>query len=111
MPEDYPNFPSAAQVLRYLNNYADHFDLRKHIIFETEVTKVQPISDGSQWEVLLSNRKKPLIYKGVIICIGHDWDPNIPTYPGKSTLEQMHSRYVSNNWNKKRKTKQLSFLF
>lgn len=97
MPDDYPDFPSAAQVLKYLEDYADHFDLRKHIVFNTEVKKVQPILDGSQWEIQISDAKLPLIYKGVIICIGHDWNPNIPTYPGKPTLEQLHSRYVRTN--------------
>ena len=37
MPADYPDFPSARQMLEYLRSYADAFGLRPHIQFRTKV--------------------------------------------------------------------------
>ena len=45
MPADYPLFPSRDQVLAYLNAYADHFALRRHIRFGTGVDSVVPVAD------------------------------------------------------------------
>jgi len=95
MPSHYPDFPSAKQVLEYLKSYSAHFKLDQHIQFNTDVAKIHPILDGSKWEVILGSGEKR-IYKGVIICNGHDWDSYIPTYPGKPTLEIIHSRQYRN---------------
>lgn len=89
-PKEYPTFPSAAQVLQYLNDYADHFQLRQHIQFSSNVVRAVPLIDGSQWLVTLESGEKRR-YKGVIVCNGHDWEPNMPVYPGHPTLEIMHS--------------------
>lgn len=43
MPAGYPTFPGRAQMLRYLNDYVDHFGLREHIEFDTEVVEVRPL--------------------------------------------------------------------
>jgi len=37
MPADYPDFPSAAQMLAYLRDYTEHFGLRENIQFKTKV--------------------------------------------------------------------------
>lgn len=94
MPSHYPDFPSAEQVREYLINYAEHFKLMENIKFKTEVTRAHPILDGKQWTVTLSCGKT-IRYKGVIVCIGNNWNPNIPSYPGTPTLETIHSRNVS----------------
>src|SRR6185312_11039192 len=48
MPSDYPDFPSAEQMLAYLRSYAQHFDLRQRIQFNTRVVFCRPlkINDG-----------------------------------------------------------------
>ena len=57
MPRDYPDFPSRAQVLAYLEAFADRFDLRKNIRFDTEVTEVAPLDPSGLggWRVRLAN--------------------------------------------------------
>ena len=40
MPDSWPDYPHHTQVLAYLERYADHFGLREHIWFGTEVTRV-----------------------------------------------------------------------
>src|ERR1700704_1553331 len=102
MPAEFPDFPSAQQMLEYLNSYAEVFKLRPHIQFRTKVLmclpKNNPVAaisgsdkkDG-RWEVELADGEKR-IYKGVIVCNGHHWDKRFPTYPGRFTGEYIHSK-------------------
>jgi len=116
MPAEFPDFPSAQQMLEYLNSYAEVFKLRPHIQFRTKVlmclSKNDPvvclpkndpvatapgsdrIGDG-RWEVELANGEKR-IYKGVIVCNGHHWDKRFPNYAGKFTGEYIHSKDYRN---------------
>ena len=56
MPDSWPDYPHHSQVLAYLERYADHFGLREHIWFGTEVTRVAPTGDG-QWDVTISGAR------------------------------------------------------
>src|SRR5437870_5552097 len=47
MPRDYPTYPSRAQVVDYLENYAARFDIRP--VFNAEVSRV--VRDGVRWRV------------------------------------------------------------
>jgi len=90
MPADWPDFPSAAQMLDYLRAYADHFDLRRDISFNTRVTRVEPAAGGA-WRVELSpggSRE----YAGVVVANGHHWDKRWPSYPGTFLGEMIHSK-------------------
>lgn len=48
-PEDTPFYPSHEKIAGYLEAYADHFDLRRHIRFDTKVAAAEPI--GSKPEL------------------------------------------------------------
>ncbi len=48
-PDHHDDFPSAAQLVEYLNAYADRFNLRKHIRLSTEVISVRRMDQN--WEV------------------------------------------------------------
>ena len=39
MPGDYPDYPSWRQILDYIRAFADKYDLRKHIRFDTSVDR------------------------------------------------------------------------
>ncbi|RJQ73748.1 monooxygenase [Pseudonocardiaceae bacterium YIM PH 21723] len=93
MPAHYPTFPSAAQMLAYLNDYADHFRLRENITFNTEVTRVRPLDRTglAGWSVELSTGEVRE-YAGVMIANGHYFAPKIPSYPGEFTGRQIHSK-------------------
>src|SRR4051794_9453658 len=39
-PEELPDFPTRADMVDYLNAYADHFHVREHIRFATRVVEV-----------------------------------------------------------------------
>jgi cation diffusion facilitator CzcD-associated flavoprotein CzcO len=52
MPTAYPDFPHHTHIKEYFNNYVDHFGLRRHITFDTNVEHVRLHEDGV-WEVEL----------------------------------------------------------
>ena len=89
MPADYPDYPSWKQVLEYIRAFADKFDLRKHIRFDTSVTSASLVA-GEQWDVHLSTGEVRR-YDGVIAAVGHDWDPLLPEYPGTFEGKAYHS--------------------
>lgn len=97
MPADYPDFPSRTQILNYLRAYAEHFGLREHIRFNTEVSRVRPLNrDGMDgWSVELANGEKK-IYRGVVVANGHHWDKRHPNYPGTFTGKTLHSKDYKN---------------
>ncbi len=94
MPEEFPDFPSAQQMLEYLKSYAEAFKLRQHIQFRTKVVMCLPLPEG-RWQVELASGEKR-IYKGVIVCSGHHWDKRFPNYAGKFTGEYIHSKDYKN---------------
>jgi cation diffusion facilitator CzcD-associated flavoprotein CzcO len=86
MPDSWPDYPHHSQVLAYLERYADHFGLREHIWFGTEVTKVIPTEDG-RWDVTISGARgggsdRTQRYAAVIVANGHNWSPKLPSYEG-----------------------------
>ena len=93
MPDSYPDFPSAKQIVGYFNDYVDHFKLREHIQFETKIVSCEPIDHGNQWKITFLNQKDnstySKIYKGIIVANGHHWDMvwemqnNLPADQGK----------------------------
>lgn len=66
MPNYYPDFPSAQQMLDYLNSFADRFDLRRNIELNCAVVDVRPI-ENNLWQVTFKSGEKR-IYKGVLLC-------------------------------------------
>jgi hypothetical protein len=94
MPADWPDFPSAKQMLTYLRGYADHWGLRRDLQLSTRVTWVEPAPVAGEWLVTIerggaSERRH---YGGVIVCNGHHWDPRWPKYPGARTGAMIHAK-------------------
>lgn len=86
VPADWPDFPSHAQLCQYFRDYVDHFDLRRQITFNTEVTRASRRPRGG-WDVTLSTGETRS-YDVLFVCNGHHWDPNVPEYPG--TFDRPH---------------------
>ncbi|XP_043933288.1 flavin-containing monooxygenase FMO GS-OX-like 4 [Protopterus annectens] len=100
---DLPSFVGHSDVKEYLESYADHFKIRKHIQFHTKVELVRPTvsEDGRNkciWEVTVSNliNKSTMteIFDAVLVCSGHYSKPYIPHIPGieKFKGQVMHSQ-------------------
>lgn len=85
----YPNntisYPPHSAVLNYLNSYADHFNLRKHIKFSHLIIRVQPI-ENNKWEIIVKNlaenKYETRIFDAVFIANGHNFKTFIPKIPG-----------------------------
>jgi len=90
MPKDYPDFPSAAQMLSYLESFAEHYDLPSNIELEREVSLVNPITNNL-WSVKFANGEQR-IYKGIIMCNGHHWHQRFPKFSGSFDGEIIHSK-------------------
>lgn len=95
MPEEFPNFPHHTQVLAYFEQYADHFDLRRHVTCRTQVRRVVPLTNGG-YDVTMtfldSGESRTQQYRAVLVCNGHHWNPNMPEFPGTFDGETLHSR-------------------
>jgi cation diffusion facilitator CzcD-associated flavoprotein CzcO len=89
MPAGYPDYPNWKQIRDYIRAFADEYDLRTHIRFNTAVVRAQPV--GAQWDVELSTGEV-LRYDGVIAGVGHEWDPVVPQYPGTFDGAAYHTR-------------------
>ncbi|MFM7597510.1 MAG: flavin-containing monooxygenase [Actinomycetota bacterium] len=95
MPAHWPLFPHRDQMLEYFHLYADTFDLKRHITFNTSVDTVEPLpTDGpvgsAGWSVTTSDGVTRE-YDGVLVANGHLWDQRIPDIPGTFTGKQIHS--------------------
>lgn len=115
MPASYPDFPHHTHIKEYFDKYVDHFDLRRHINFETSVEQVDRRADGV-WEVTIEaadgggrtdpgSEGSPIVqreYDAVIVANGHHWDPRWPepAFPGQDEFAgtQLHAHsYVDNS--------------
>ena len=94
LPDSAPDYPSHKELLNYFNAYADQFDIKKLIKFNTEVTNCKKI-DGDRWEVewntLGFEEKNIGEYDALVVCNGHHHKPRYPDYPGEFTGELIHS--------------------
>ncbi|XP_063323767.1 flavin-containing monooxygenase 5-like [Pelmatolapia mariae] len=102
IPAHFPNFMHNSLIMDYFRLYAGHFQLTKHIRFNTKVLQVKQKSDFShsgEWVVETENKdgkKEKHIFEAVMICIGHHCYPNMPLhdFPGIETFtgKYFHSR-------------------
>ncbi|MGC5051847.1 flavin-containing monooxygenase [Micromonospora sp. DT48] len=95
MPDHWPDYPHHSQLLSYFERYADHFDLRRHIWFGTEVVRVEPVADD-RWDVTTRSTggygpERTSRYAAVVIANGHNWSPKLPRYEG---LEQFRGEVM-----------------
>ena len=90
MPDAYPDFPSATQMLEYLESFAAARDLLRYCEFGATVAKVAR-GEGERWEVTFKSGERRT-YKGVIVCNGHHWDRRYPQLNGTFDGDVLHSK-------------------
>jgi len=83
---DIPDYPSAAQVLDYLESYAVHFNLLQHCRFNIHITRVDRSSDGQAWTLSVTDDRGPRQerFDKVLISTGPFSTPFIPQIEGLS---------------------------
>jgi thioredoxin reductase len=92
MPSDYPVYPSRDQMRTYLERFATDTGVRAHVHFGVRVERITPVGAAGRdgWRVDTSDGEARA-YAGVLVCNGHLWNPNLPSYPGEFTGMQIHS--------------------
>ncbi|KAL5856241.1 hypothetical protein ACOSQ4_006043 [Xanthoceras sorbifolium] len=113
------DFPTQNQVFDYIQSYAQHFDLIKHIRFNTKVVGIeyeglsegeiqswslwndngQPVNDEGKWKVVVENMENNSTevhqVDFVILCVGRFSDvPNIPEFPPKKGPEAFRGEVI-----------------
>ncbi len=88
----YGEFPSRDKWIEYLEDYAEHHQLK--VRFGTEVKHLEPANGG--WRVLTD--RDELDAGIVVIATGYDSEPNLPAWPGRDgfTGELIHSSTYRN---------------
>ncbi|XP_031361358.2 dimethylaniline monooxygenase [N-oxide-forming] 4-like [Lonchura striata] len=88
-PEDFPNYLPHSLVLEYFRMYARHFNLLRHIRFQTTVLSVRKRPDfgtSGQWEVVTETHgvRESHVFDAVMVCTGHYQEPYLPlaSFPG-----------------------------
>jgi cation diffusion facilitator CzcD-associated flavoprotein CzcO len=88
MPDDFPDYPSNAQILSYIRAFARDKGLYPHIRFSQKVTKAERTEAG--WRLHLEG-EKPEQFSHLIAAPGTNWAPNRPDIPGGFSGEIIHS--------------------
>ncbi|MBX7183650.1 MAG: NAD(P)-binding domain-containing protein [Vicinamibacteria bacterium] len=89
MPESYPDYPSHRQILRYLEGYAERFELRPLFKFGVSIQAARP--DRGRWVVRFADGSERA-YAGLISAVGCEWRPFMPAFPGTFAGDIIHSR-------------------
>jgi len=93
-------FYSVGEVKHYLDRYAEHFELRDLIHYNSEVLSVQPA--GNSWKVVVREAgiEREDEFDGVAMCHGMFWKQSIPAIPGIASFQgtSFHSgQYYDNS--------------
>jgi 4-hydroxyacetophenone monooxygenase len=83
-------FAGSDEIQSYLEDFADRFDLRRHIRFEMEVTDAHYDEDASEWSVNAVTQpgtKETLRAAVVISAVGAFNKPRYPNVPGIDRFE------------------------
>ncbi|MBY0400879.1 NAD(P)-binding domain-containing protein [Myxococcota bacterium] len=100
-PDDYPDYPSHAQMAAWLERYARHFDLMDHIALGTRVERVEPDEgrrnggnggNGGFLVTVSGHKSGPEHFDAVVAATGNLWDPVRPEIPGRFDGSVIHSK-------------------
>ena len=85
MPTEFPDYPKWNQIRDYIRNFADYFDLKRRVTFNTSVQNSEPLP-GNTWSVTLSDGSSHT-YDGIINATGVTWHPNRPKLAGEERFK------------------------
>ena len=83
-PDDYPEWPSGEQVQRYLEAYAKHFDLDRHLRLNTVVTSTTLEKESGRWTVtsIHAGTSTAETFDYLVVCNGIFSQPIVPQFEG-----------------------------
>jgi cation diffusion facilitator CzcD-associated flavoprotein CzcO len=89
MPESYPDYPRHDLILEYIQAFARHHDLERHITFGVRVESAIRRASGGWTVKLSSGDERPA--SALCVATGMTWQPRVPQVPGQFTGESYHS--------------------
>lgn len=106
-PSRYGDYFSHRLQLRYLREYAEHFDILKHIRLNTRVVACERRVNNDQgdqdhpsplWSVKVQENGgevEEFVYDAVLVCVGHLSKPSTPDFAGRDLFKGqfLHSHY------------------
>ncbi len=103
-PPETALYPPAATVLKYMEDYAAHFDLYPLIRFKTHVLSVSRDANVGKWSVTVrppdAHSDETHTFDYIIVANGHYRIPRLPSTPGLAqwveAKKAMHSVYYRN---------------
>jgi 4-hydroxyacetophenone monooxygenase len=85
---DWPHhYSTQATLFGYFNEFADHFELRPHIRFDTEVTAAVWFDEAMKWTLTTRSGAGPVSLLDVDVVISAVGQLNRPAYPDIDGLE------------------------
>lgn len=93
---DYPPYPTALQMHKYLDSYASHFNLKDHVRYNTTVKRVTRNTSKDKWDVHITNLEGDATISFDKVVFGHG-SQSVPLWPSipnrdKFTGEVIHSQ-------------------
>lgn len=90
MPRRFGRWVSRADVVRYLEKYAEHHALE--VVTGVEVSRIDPSPDGTGWQLTASGGRV-LTGRAVVVATGYNHTPRVPDWPGRETFtgELLHA--------------------
>ncbi|MBD0707198.1 MULTISPECIES: flavin-containing monooxygenase [unclassified Streptomyces] len=82
MPRSFGRWVARADVVRYLETYAEHHELE--IVTGVEVFRVE--RDGTEW-ILHATGGRRLTGRAVVVATGYNHTPRLPDWPGLDAYE------------------------
>jgi dimethylaniline monooxygenase (N-oxide forming) len=93
LTRDLPMFPHHSHIIKYFEEYAEHFGLLESITFNNAVLDITRNENGMYRVTTEKGEVKE--YQFVIVANGHHWNPRYPepAFPGEFTGETLHVHY------------------
>jgi len=94
MRDDVAEYPSHHEMKRYFDDFADHFNLKRHYHFGAEVLSCEPLgASGEGWRITWRDQDKSRTedFAGLMIANGTLSTPNMPTFNGTFDGTLIHS--------------------
>ena len=86
-----PTIRAIARCIAYFRDFADHFGLTERFRFDTRVTSLDRLEDGTGCCARPARRCDRAAYAGVILANGTLAEPNVPDFRGEFTGEILHT--------------------
>ncbi len=93
MPAEWPDYPTRAQMVEYLQGYADHFGVTERYHLDTTLESARRIDE--RWHLALAgpDGRREAVVDHLVVANGHNHEPRTAEaeYPGSFSGEQSHA--------------------